>query len=150
MNLRNKKRLAAEVLKVGKSRVWIDPEKIEDVEGVITREEIRKLIHEDVIRVLPKKGISRGRARKIHDKRKSGLKRGAGSRKGKKTARSPKKTVWANKIRAIRTHLRTLKTRRIIQKNAYRKLYALSKSGVFSNISDVDQYVEVHELTRRR
>ncbi|UCH01487.1 MAG: 50S ribosomal protein L19e [Candidatus Bathyarchaeota archaeon] len=150
MNLRNKKRLAAKILKVGKNRVWIDSEKIEDVEGVITREEIRKLIHEDVIRALPKKGISRARARNIHDKRKKGLKRGAGSRKGKKTARSSKKTAWANKIRAIRKHLKTLRTRRILQKDAYRKLYVLAKSGVFSDNSDVDQYIEAHKLTRRR
>ncbi|MEM2875660.1 MAG: 50S ribosomal protein L19e, partial [Candidatus Bathyarchaeia archaeon] len=41
MNLRNQRRLATEVLKVGKSRVWFDPERIEDIELAITRDEIR-------------------------------------------------------------------------------------------------------------
>ena len=38
------KRLAAEILGVGESRIWIDPNRIEDVADAITREEIRGLI----------------------------------------------------------------------------------------------------------
>ncbi|MFQ5836639.1 MAG: 50S ribosomal protein L19e, partial [Candidatus Bathyarchaeia archaeon] len=42
MSLRSQRRLAAEILKVGEGRVWIDPDRTEDVEAAITREEIRK------------------------------------------------------------------------------------------------------------
>jgi large subunit ribosomal protein L19e len=150
LSLKNQRRLAAEVLKIGQSRVWIDPEKTEDVEGVITREEIRKLVHEDVIKTLPEKGVSKGRARILHNKRKRGLRQGAGSKEGKKTARTPEKKQWENRIRAIRKHLSDLKNRRIIQKDTYRKLYLLAKGGMFSNASNVDQYIEAHELARRR
>ena len=46
MKLRSQRRLAAEILKVGEGRVWIDPNRMEDVEAAITRDEIRKLIHD--------------------------------------------------------------------------------------------------------
>ena len=150
MSLKNQKRLAADVLNVGKSRVWINPEKVEDVAGIITRDEIRKLIHEDVIKALPEQGVSRGRARIMHSKRKRGLRKGMGSRSGKKTARTPGKRAWINKIRAIRGYLTTLKTRRIIQKDAYRKLYLWAKGGMFSDTSHIERYIETHKLTRRR
>ena len=38
-NLTSQRRLAAQILKVGQNRVWINPEKIDDVEGAITRED---------------------------------------------------------------------------------------------------------------
>ena len=150
MSLKNQRRLAAEVLKVGQSRVWIDPEKTDDVEGVITRMEIRKLVHEDAIKALPEAGVSKGRARTLHDKRKRGLRQGAGTREGKKTARTSKKRTWENRIRAIREYLRDLRERRIIQDGAYRKLYLTAKGGMFSSVSNVDQYIEAHKLARRR
>ena len=38
MNLTTQKRLAASILKVGLNRVWIDPERLEDVSMAISRE----------------------------------------------------------------------------------------------------------------
>ena len=61
-DLKSQRRLAAQILKVGQNRVWIDPERIDDAEAAITREEIRKLIHEGIVKQLPEKGISRARA----------------------------------------------------------------------------------------
>ena len=150
MNLKNQRRMASESLKIGKNRVWIDPVRVEDVEEAITREEIRKLIHEGAIKAIPKMGISRGRARVIHAKRKKGLKKGVGRRKGKKTARMPRKELWKNRIRAIRAYLKELRDRRIIQKDIYRRLYLLAKGGTFRNIDHVDQYIESNKLRRRR
>ena len=150
MSLRNQRRLAAEVLKVGENRVWIDPEKIEDVEGVITREEIGKLVHEGIVKARPERGVSRARARILSDKKKRGLKRGMGSRQGKKTARTPRKEAWENRIRSIREHLRILKDRRVIPKDVYRKLYLMAKGGAFSDTSRVEQYIDAHRLARRR
>ena len=48
-DLSSQRRLASQILKIGKNRVWVDPERMSDVEGAITREEVRKLIHEKVI-----------------------------------------------------------------------------------------------------
>ncbi|MFH0748457.1 MAG: 50S ribosomal protein L19e [Candidatus Bathyarchaeota archaeon] len=150
MSLKSQKRLASKILKVGVNRVWINPEKTDYVEGVITRTEIRKLTHEGTIRVLSEKGVSRVRAKIIHEKKKRGLRKGPGSKKGRSTARTPRKKSWENRIRAIRRHLRGLRERRIIQQDAYRKLYLLAKGGAFPDVSHVEQYIDLNKLARRR
>ena len=150
MSLRSQRRLAAEILKVGESRVWIDPERIEDVELAITREEIRKLIHEKAIVAKPKKGVSRARARILKVKRKMGRRRGVGSRSGPSGARNPRKRAWILKVRALRSELRTLKTKRLISEKTYSRLYDLASSGVFDSISDLKRYIESENLWRRR
>ncbi|RLI37656.1 50S ribosomal protein L19e [Candidatus Bathyarchaeota archaeon] len=150
MSLRSQRRLAAEILKVGVNRVWIDPDRIEEVESAITREEIRKLIHEGAIRALKKKGISRARARIIHEKKKKGLRRGPGSRSGTRKARLPRKRMWMMRIRALRRRLRELKSRRLIAEGAYRRLYIMAKSGAFKSIAEMERYIDAHNLWRRR
>ena len=148
--MRTQRRLASEIMKVGKTRVWIDPNKTDDVEAAISRVEIRSLIHEGVIKARPKKGVSRSRARLLHEKRKKGRRRGSGSRSGKKTARTPRKEAWKNKIRALRRNLRELRDRRLITKKVYRRLYLLAKGGSFENVSDLKTYVETRKLKRLR
>jgi len=150
LNLRSQRRMAAEVLGVGEGRVWIDPERLEDVEAAITREDIRRLIHEGAIRKLKEKGVSRARARILHEKRKKGRRRGAGSRSGSKKARAKLKKVWVMKVRALRRRLRELKEKRVITTRVYRQLYLKAKSGVFRSISDLHRYIEVHGLRRKR
>lgn len=150
MNLRSQRRMAAEVLGVGEGRVWIDPERLEDVEAAITREDIRRLIHEGAIRKLREKGVSRARARILHEKRKKGRRRGPGSRSGSRKARAKLKRVWVMKIRALRRRLRELKERRVITARVYRQLYLKAKSGVFRSVSDLHRYIEVHGLRRKR
>jgi len=148
--LKSQRRLAAQILRVGQNRVWIDPERIDDVEVAITRDDIRKLIHESVIKRLPEKGVSRARARVLHEKRKKGRRRGSGSRSGTFHAKISKKEAWMSKIRALRKRLRELKTSRIITENTYRKLYTMASSGRFSSIADMERYLKTHELWRKR
>ncbi len=150
MSLRSQRRLAAELLNVGEGRVWIDPDRIEDVEAAITREEIRRLIHEEIIQPLPKKGVSRARARVLHEKKKKGLRRGPGRKSGTIHARISKKQRWMRKIRALRRELRELKTSRTIAENVYRRLYNMAGSGVFESTADLKRYIETHSLRRKR
>jgi len=150
MSLKSQRRLAAQVLKVGANRVWIDPERNDDVEVAITREEIRKLVHEGVIKALPKKGISRVRARVLHKKKKKGLRRGPGSRTGTARARISKKETWMRRIRALRRRLREWKAKRTVTESSYRRLYTLASSGVFSSIADMERYAKAHDLWRKR
>ena len=49
------KRLAAHILKVGKSRVWLDPTKFKDIDAAITKVDIRKLIKKGYVKALPEK-----------------------------------------------------------------------------------------------
>ncbi len=149
-DLKSQRRLAAQVLKVGQNRVWIDPERIDDAETAITREEIRKLIHEGVIKSSPEVGISRARARIIHEKRKKGRRRGPGSRTGSPQARVTRKETWMAKIRAQRKRLRQLKVRKIIAENVYPRLYRMASSGRFGSIADLERYLKAHDLWRQR
>ncbi len=141
MKLDSQRRLAAEILGVGIHRIWMDPERLEDIEMAITREEIKKLIHEGAIRVKPEKGISRGRKRKAKKQKRKGRRSGPGSRKG------PKGEVeWKDKIRAIRRELRRLRDRGIIDRSTYRKLYLMAKGGAFKSRSDLLRYVKEQVL----
>ena len=150
MSLRSQRRLAAEILKVGEGRVWVDPDRTEDVEAAITREEIRKLVHEGVIQSLPKKGVSRGRAKVLKEKRKKGLSRGPGRKSGSARAKISKKEVWMKKIRPLRKKLRELKASREITESVYRQLYDMAGSGVFESKADLERYIRTRSLGRRR
>lgn len=150
MSLKSQRRLAAEILKVGESRVWIDPDRMDYVESAITREEIRKLIHEKVVKVLPERGVSRARARVLAEKRKKGLRRGPGGKSGSARSKISKKKAWMNRIRPLRKRLREFKNSRAITVSTYRKLYDMSESGVFESKSDLERYIRTHDLWRRR
>ena len=150
MSLHGQRRLAAELLKSGTNRVWIDPNRIEDVEIAITRAEIRRLIHEGAIRKLPAKGVSRARARVLHEKKKEGLRRGPGTRQGSRGATVSKKDAWMAGIRSLRKKLREWKTTRAISEGSYRQLYMVAGGGRFSSIGDMERYVKAHGMWRKR
>jgi len=150
LSLRSQRRIAAQILKVGTNRVWINPERIEDVEVAITREEIRRLIHEGAIKPASKRGVSHVRARILHEKKKKRLRRGPGSRKGSSGARVTKKEAWMQRIRAQRKTLREWKANRALVEGGYRQLYMISGSGAFSSIADMERYAKTHGLWRKR
>jgi len=137
-------------LKVGETRVWIDPERIDYVETAITREEIRKLIHEKVVKSLPEKGVSRARARVLAEKRKKGLRRGPGGKSGSARSKISKKQAWMNRIRPLRRRMCELKVSRAITVSTYRKLYDMSESGVFESKADLERYIRTHNMWRKR
>lgn len=149
-DLKSQRRLAAQILKVGQNRIWIDSERMEDAETAMTRDEIRKLIHEGVIKRLPESGVSRARARVLHRKRKKGLRIGAGSRSGSPRARVSRKEAWMSRIRALRKRLRALKAKKIVPEDAYRNLYKMASSGRFESVAALERYLKAHELWRKR
>jgi large subunit ribosomal protein L19e len=123
---------------------------MEDAEAAMTREEIKKLIHEGVIKRLPEKGISHARARIVHEKKKKRRRSGPGSRSGSARAKISKKEAWMSKIRALRRRLRELKANKIVTESTYRKLYRLASSGGFVSVGDLERYLKTHELWRKR
>jgi len=149
-NLSSQRRLAAQILKVGQNRVWINPERMDDVEAAITREEVKKLIHEKIIVSLPKQGVSRSRAKTVREKKRGGRRKGAGSRTGSGHARISKKEAWMSKIRSLRKRLRELKASRIITETTYRKLYAIAGSGKFESVAELERYLKARDLWRKR
>ncbi|WP_174590842.1 50S ribosomal protein L19e [Methanocella conradii] len=140
-DLANQKRLAADILKIGVTRVWMDPERLEDIATAITREDLRKLIEDGVIKRKPVVGISRGRARERAAKRAKGHSKGHGSREGAAGARAPKKEQWMRRIRAQRRVLRAMRDEKAIDAHTYRILYRKAKGGEFRNVAHLKSYI---------
>ena len=148
--LSSQRRLAAQILKVGQNRVWVDPQRMDDVGAAITREEVKKLIHEKVITATPEKGVSRARAKTIQEKKRKGRRKGVGSKTGAGYAKSSKKEVWMSRIRSLRKRLRELKATRVITETTYRKMYGVAGSGRFESVADLERYLKAHDLWRKR
>lgn len=148
MNLTTQKRLAADILKVGVNKVWIDPENVEEVSRAITRESVKQLIDNKIIRAKPQKGISSYRSKKIAKQKSKGRRKGHGSIKGAKGARNPKKKAWMTTIRALRKDLKGMRNNREINKTTYRKLYKMAKGGAFRSKSYMKTYARDHGLLR--
>ena len=148
-NLTNQRRLASRIMKVGKNRVWINPQRIEDVESAITREEVRKLVHEKIIAATPIQGVSRGRAKVIQAKKRRGRRKGPGSKSGTPRAVITKKEAWMTKIRSLRRKLRELKANRTITESTYRELYMIAGSGRFTSIADMERFAKAHDMWRK-
>lgn len=149
MSLMVQRRLAAEILNVGVNRVWFDPEKLEEISAAVTREDVRNLIKQGAIKAKPKVGISKARTKELQEKKRKGQRRGPGSRKGKATARMPRKKKWMIRIRAIRSFLKHLRARRIITQSTYRKLYKMAKGGAFESVAYLKSYIKEKKLARR-
>ena len=130
-DLSNQRRLAALLLKCGEGRVWIDPASQEELADAVTRSDIRGAIKARVIRRLPVRGTSRGRARKHAEEVKRGRHTGPGSRRGSPSSRLPRKDRWMRRIRAQRTLLRELRDSQKISANVYRAFYRRAKGGMF-------------------
>ena len=141
-DLSAQKRLASDVLDVGKNRVWFDPARQGDIAEAITRADIRDLVDEGAIRADPKRGNSRGRARERKQKRAYGHRTGPGTRKGKKGARQNPKEEWQSRIRAQRKRLRELRDESEISRSEYRQLYDMAGGGEFDSIADMERYID--------
>lgn len=137
MDIKYQKRLAADILKCGVNRVWIDDTMLDEVAEAITREDVKRLISSDVIKKKPVKGNSRGRHRYLKEQRRKGRRKGHGKRKGRKHARTPSKRIWMTRIRSIRRELKHLRDEGHIEKNTYRKFYMKAKGGTFKDRSDL-------------
>jgi len=130
-DLRNQRRMAASLLKCGRSRVWMDHDRLEEIAKAVTKEDIRVLINGKAIKSRQDRGISSGRKKFKVKQKEKGRRRGHGSRKGAKYARLPKKERWIRTIRPIRSYLKTLRDEKQINASTYRKYYMRAKGGEF-------------------
>jgi large subunit ribosomal protein L19e len=141
------KRLAAEILGVGESRIRISPEALDRVSEVVTREDVKALIGEGLIWAEHKKGVSRGRWREAHARKKLGRRRGHGSRKG---PRLDEEEAWKNKVRALRRYLSALKRRGVITPATWRMLYRMVKGNYFRDLRHLKTYINEHNLAKEK
>ena len=147
--MKAQKRMASEILKCGINRVYIEPDYVDEVLMAITREDIRNLIKEGIIRKRKKIGISRVRANLRHDRKKRGRARGLGKRKGKASARTPSKRKWINTIRPLRKELKELRDNGKIEKKTYRKMYKKAKGGAFRSVSTLLRFLTENKLIKK-
>ena len=140
-DLSAQKRMAADVLDVGKNRIWLDPERQGDIAEAITRADVRDLVDEGAIRAEEPKGNSRGRARERQEKRAYGHRKGQGSRKGTAGGRENEKDKWVSAIRAQREKLRELRDDGTISRSTYRELYDRASGGEFDSVADIERTI---------
>jgi large subunit ribosomal protein L19e len=132
------KRIAAKILKVGISRVWLDPTRKKEIDEAITKADIRKLIKKGAIKVLPEK------IKKPKEKKKKKV------RKGAKYAVFPRKERWMSTVRALRKMLKEMKERSEIDNQTFKRLYRLVKGGMFRSKSHLRIYMEQHGLIKKK
>ncbi|MGB9927544.1 MAG: 50S ribosomal protein L19e [Methanosarcina sp.] len=148
-DLFNQRKIASKILDCGLDRVWLNPEASEEIASAITREDIRGLIEKGTIKAKPVKGVSRGRARALAEKRKYGHCKGHGSRKGKKGARTPKKELWMKKIRALRKRLKELRADGSVDKSTYCRMYRKAKGGEYRSVSHLNSHLGSEKATKK-
>jgi large subunit ribosomal protein L19e len=149
MIYKTRKLIAARILKCSPKRVRLDPKELGEIKEALTREDLRGLIHDGIIQKMQKKGVSRSRAKVRHLKKRKGQQKGPGKRKGKATARTPKKLQWMNKIRLLRQFLRELKEKQMLDRATYRDLYRRSKGGFFRSRRHLIMYINEHKLIKK-
>jgi large subunit ribosomal protein L19e len=131
--------MAADVMDVGKNRIWLDPERQGEIAEAITRADVRDLVDEGAIRAAEPKGNSRGRARERQEKRAYGHRKGQGSRRGTAGGRENEKDEWVSSIRAQRRKLRELRDDGTISRSTYRELYDRASGGEFDSVADIER-----------
>ena len=136
------KRLAADVLDVGKDRVWFDPEAQGEIAEAITREDIRDLVDDGTVRAKDAQSNSRGRARERQEKRDYGHRTGPGNRRGKAGARQNEKDDWVQRIRAQRSRLKELRDDGPLDRSQYRTVYNKASGGEFDSVDRLEAYIE--------
>ncbi|MGC8993325.1 MAG: 50S ribosomal protein L19e [Candidatus Aenigmatarchaeota archaeon] len=138
--MNTQRRIAAEILKVGESRIWFDPTKISEIEKAVTREDIKKMIEKGYIKVKKRKPKM--------PKEKKKKRRYEGSKKGKKYSIVKRKRIWINLVRSLRRYAKELKEKGKIDKQTYKKLRRLIKGGMFKSRSHMKLYLEQHKLLK--
>ena len=143
MKLNTQKGIAARIFKVGRGRVWIDPNRMSEIKESITKNDIKALVKDNAIKIRPVRGISKARTRKNKIQKSKGRRKGAGSKKGKQTLG---KRDWINKIRIQRNFVKELRDKEIVSKKVYQELYLKAKGGFFRSKRHIKLYLEEHRL----
>lgn len=139
--MRQKKRLAAEILKTSPKNVVFAQDALGDVQKAITRSDVRGLIAVGKIQKKNKSEHSRVRARKIARQKRKGRQKGKGSRKGGMYAVVSSKKQWVTRIRVQREFLKQLRDKKLLTSEQYHSLYVKSKGGFFRNRRHLKLYL---------
>jgi len=142
-NLSNQRRMVAAVAGCGEYRIWLDPQKLTEIEAAISRDDIRTLLTNGTIKILQKRGCSRGRSNSRKVKRAYGHCKGPGKRKGAIGARFPRKRQWIQRIRALRRSLHQMREEGAIDRHTYRLLYRKAAGGEFRSVVHLKAHAQL-------
>jgi large subunit ribosomal protein L19e len=144
MELNKAKEMAAKLMKVGVNKIYLDPAQTAKVAEAMTKDDIRGLIADRVIKKRQDNSQSKGRTRKLKESKRKGRKRGKGKRKGTKKTRAEKKNTWINKVRAQRRTLKELREEdpEAVAAKGYSKVYRRIKGNYFKGKKYLREYIQ--------
>jgi large subunit ribosomal protein L19e len=137
MLLKNQKRLAASILKSSKNRIRYDQARLDEIKESITKASVRGLIKSGAIYELPIVGTSRGRIRAAIIQKRKGRGKGPTRKKGKHSARQPRKREW-------------IKERGELETKNYRLLYRKSNGGFFRSLRHLKLYMVEKNMLKQK
>ena len=140
------RRLAADIMGAGESRVRFNPDEMSRINEALTRDDVRALIKEGLIFALPIRGVSRAGARQRAEGKRVGRHSGHGKRKGTAAARGEPKETWMAKVRSQRKLLFKMREEKAISPDAVRKIYAMIKGNAFRGKMVMRNYLNENKM----
>jgi large subunit ribosomal protein L19e len=142
VNLGLQRRLASSILGVGKKRVWMDPNEVNEIGLANSRKAVQKLIKDSFVIKKKINMHSRQRARLRKEERRLGRHTGLGKRHGCAEARMPVKVLWIRRQRTLRRLLKKYRDAKKIDRHLYHELYLACKANQYKSKKNLADSIE--------